>query len=124
MVNMLCQMHVSQTLTMPPPFTFSMRVTIDKLSENKFIEVTKNKDSFDKFVKLCMDKFNEKYPTQPYGSVHCNPVIWTNIALSTIQKFFRGNISATEILFPNGCCTVPDCPINKYYAVVLNELIM
>lgn len=123
-VNMLCQMHVTQTTSDSPPFTFSTDVTTDKLSKDKLTQIIKDQCSLNQFVKLCMEKFTEKYPTQPYGSVHCDPTSWTKIALSTIHKFLRENNSSVKIVFPNGCCTVNDCPINKFYLIVMNEVML
>ena len=124
LVNMLCQMHVSQTTCIPPAFTFSTDITTTILSKEKLMKVIKDQKSFTQFVQLCMDKFTEKYPTQSYGSVHCNPTIWTKIALSTIQKFLQENNQTAKLTFGNGCCTVSDCPINKFYLIILGEIIM
>ena len=124
MVNMLCQIHITNTTADSPPFTFSTDVTTDKLSRDKFTQIIKDQYSLNQFVNFFINKFTEKYPTQPYSSVHCNPTSWTNIALSTIHKFLLENNSSAKIVFPNGCCTVKDCPINKFYLIVMNEVML
>jgi hypothetical protein len=124
LVNMLCEMHIAGTTSIPPTFTFCTDITIDKLNKDKFTEVIKNQKSFNQFVKLCMDKFTEKYPTQPYGSVHCNPAIWTDMALATVRSFIKENNPVAQLTFPNGCCTLNECSINKFYLIVVDEIIL
>lgn len=123
-VNILCEIHLNQSTSNPPTFTFNTDFTANELNKDKIMEAIKDKNSFIQFSKLCIGKFSEKYPTELYGSVQCNPFAWTNLALSVIYKTCQENNPMAKIIFPNGCCTMIDCTINRYYLIVLNELLL
>jgi hypothetical protein len=124
MINILCQIHITNTKEVNSAFIFDSGIEATKINKIKFNKITKNDDSIDHFVELCMKKFNENFPKEKYGSVHCEPLFWTKTALATISKFLNSDDTTNKISFPNGCCSVKNCPINNFYMLVLNELII
>jgi hypothetical protein len=120
-VNILCQMHISQTSLEKPPFSYD--VSFDSLhffDIEKYELLKTNSIEMDKFVDKTIKIFLNKYPLSkvPYGSVHCSPKSFCIFALESIKKTFDEGLN--KIIFPNGCCSRGiECPINKYYEVVL-----
>lgn len=71
------------------------------------------------FAEKCYQIFQTRYPNEMHDALHVSPVGWCAEALCAIQDAIKNNSS--EITFPNGCCSSPECSINKYYLIVLEE---
>jgi hypothetical protein len=117
------KMHIEQTVT-KSCFSFDSDICVKDICRMKFNQATQNKSSFDSFVETCMKCFEENYPSEPFGYIHCDPHNWTNIALTTVHKFLQSMNPTQTIIFSNGCCALPDCPINRFYSIVLCQLTM
>ena len=120
-VNILYQMHVSQTQSESPPFTHKINsvefadLDIDKLN-------TLNDNTVKTFSEECYKIFKERYPRCLKGSVDVNPLIWVTIALNHLMHKIH-NQSPDMFVFPNGCCTQGHCSINLLYEIVVEELL-
>ena len=122
-LNLMCNMHISQTTLANPPFKLIVPFDISQLDIDKMELVTSSKEEFDKFVKICSTQFVIKYKELPYGSVHLAPNIWTQFAIKTIQHSL--NTKSDQLVFPNGCCSQElSCPINLFYQFVLSNLLV
>lgn len=117
LIGILFQTHYACTISNPPAFTFKTKISADKIDQEKLKNAMENKENMNKFVELCINKFKTKYPNALYGSVQYNPTVWTEIALKTIK-----NNNNKYLIFPNGCCTIDNCPINNFYLIVAEEL--
>lgn len=120
-LNVLLQVHIKQTKYGISPFPFETSLDIDKFNKEKYIQISKSNEEFNKFVKVCFDDFVSTNPNILRGSVHLNPHIWTKFALKTIGLGYKNKES--KIMFPNGCCSKGiNCPINLFYFIVLKNI--
>ncbi len=119
MLNILYSMHVQQTSLPNSPFPISIEFNPDSLDKEKYISLSKSQQEFDNFVNLCFDEFKIKHDC-PFGSVHLHPDTWTKFALKAIITSWKNK--SNIIVFPNGCCSVKNCPINNYYLIVLENI--
>lgn len=119
LLNLMYSMHVQQTMLENSPFPFEVEFDSNLFDKNKYIELSKSNQKFNDFVSDCFDKFKTKYDC-PIGSVHLHPDTWAKFALKAIVTAWKNK--SDKIIFPNGCCSVENCPINNYYLIVLNNL--
>lgn len=118
--------HILQTASSYPPFSYSLPFNYELVNETKYkLLETKYKsleddDELDKFVNECFTKYKERYPTQNIGSVNYNPKPWVLYAIKSIVNSYK--TKSNNITFPNGCCSSENCPINKFYEIVIEEI--
>ncbi len=126
-INILYQMHVSQTQLESPPFTHQINnVEFEDLDMDKLRTLDNN--TFIPFSEECYKIFKERYPRCLKGSVDVNPHIWTSVVLNhlinKISTTLRGQFKDPDMfVFPNGCCTQGHCSINLFYEIVIEELL-
>ncbi len=119
-VGILYSAHVQQTLLPNPPFSYTLPFNYELVNKDKYKSL-RIEENLDEFVKMCMNKYKDRYPSLPVGSVDYNPKIWTKFALKSIATTYKSK--NTTITFPNGCCSKEEeCPINLFYEIVLEEL--
>lgn len=124
LVKMLCEMHVSLSNSDEPPFTHEKKFDKEKVNY-EILEKIKNEDSLANFALECLETFNKKYPHIPFGSVHNNPSAWIVFVMNAIVKKINedNKLNNNIIIYPNGCCTKKDCPINLFYDMVHDILL-
>ena len=123
LLNIMFEMHVQQTGLSNPPFKFVLDFIPSTFDLEKFNAITSSELELNSFSKSCFEIFKSKYKTIPFGSVHLNQVIWTKFALKSIILSYIDK--STTVTFPNGCCSnVNNCPINLFYSIVLQNLIL
>ena len=110
-LRMLFTAHAQSTLS-ENPLTFN-QLELDMDIIDKFPQFTE--EILDNICSKAYDKFKEL--SLPRGSVDLEPKFWTHICLIAVSKHDSGKIK-----IPNGCCTMIDCPIAKYYALVIETL--
>ncbi len=132
-INILYQMHVSQTQLESPPFTHQINnVEFEDLDMDKLRTLDNN--TFIPFSEECYKIFKERYPRCLKGSVDVNPHTWTSVVINHLyHKIFIGGIDPPTLrgqfkdpdmfVFPNGCCTQGHCSINLFYEIVIEELL-
>jgi hypothetical protein len=120
--KLLFDMHVSQSSQQNSPFPYKVEFDYTKLNIDKFNHVNMNENNLKDFAKICFDEFIKKNPDLPKGSVHMDHVIWTKFALKTIFDTFCSKTNS--IYFSNGCCSRNNCPINIYYLIVLENIML
>jgi len=126
-INILYQMHVSQTQLESPPFTHQINnVEFEDLDMDKLRTLDNN--TFKSFSDECYKIFKDRYPRCLKGSVDVNPHIWTSVVLNhlinKISTTLRGQFKDQYMfVFPNGCCTQGHCSINLFYEIVIEELL-
>lgn len=122
-VELLYETHKSQTSISNPPFSYAVNFDSTKFNKEKYILISKSTDELDKFVNDCFIEFTTKHPNIPNGSVHINPKTWTKFALKTIALGYKNTL--TVLVFPNGCCSQgSQCPINIFYQIVLDNIMV
>lgn len=71
------------------------------------------------FAEKCYQIYLSRYPNEEHEALYVCPPTWCAEALCSIQTAVKNNES--KITFLNGCCSSPECSINKYYFIVLEE---
>ena len=71
------------------------------------------------FAEKCYQIFLSRYPNEEHEALYVSPVGWCAEAANSINEAVRTNES--KIIFRNGCCSSPECSVNKYYLIVLEE---
>jgi len=128
-VNILFQMHVSETMSSSPPFTHIIpnEVNILQLDMDKINKIVGDKEECEKnmetFSQECYTAFKERYPRCLRGSVDVQPSIWTFIAMKSIVVAFNEGKLNKRIELPNGCCNMSHCSINLFYEILIERLL-
>ena len=120
-LKILFDVHVSQT-TNVSPFPINVEFDYNKFNYEKYKFITENNDNYNNFAKTCFDIFLKKNPNLPKGSVHVDHIVWTKFAIKSIIESY--NSKKNIITFPNGCCSINNCPINIYYLIVLENIML
>lgn len=121
LLNLLYSTHVQQTLLPNPPFSLTTEFNPELFDKDKYIELSHSEQKFNNFVLDCFEQFKIEYNCA-FGSVHLHPETWTKFALKAIVTTWKNN--SNQIIFPNGCCSNESCPINNYYLIVLDNLML
>jgi hypothetical protein len=123
LLNMLSDNYIKQTELENSPHYFEVNFVPNSFNINKYLLISRCNEEFDKFVNECMTEYNINNLESLLDYIYINPSIWTKIALKIIIQGYT--LEQTVLKFPNGCCSYGlSCPINKYYHIVLQNLLL
>lgn len=120
LLEQLHQTHVWVTLGYGkpnmPPFEY-----VKALPKFNLVMAPTEKVAFDNFVEVCYSRYKSLGSPFGRGSVDIDPKFWVYTGMKAIVDTCADH--KNTIVFPNGCCSNPNCPINKMYDIVLEELV-
>ncbi len=118
-LNLMYMTHVQQTSLPNPPFIHNLWFNYELVNKTKYKSLS-SEENLDEFVKVCYEKYKERNPNHKLGSLDQNPKTWAKFALKAIVTAYKAK--SDTVNFPNGCCSIDECPINLFYKVVLEEI--
>jgi hypothetical protein len=122
LITLMFNMHVSQTAKKNPAFTHKVNINCSKLDIEKLKYVNENENNLKEYAKLCFDEFISENAHLSKGSLHRDPIVWTNFGLNSIYNAYCAK--QNTVVFSNGCCSRDNCPINIYYLIVLKNIML
>lgn len=119
LVGILYSAHVQQTAQPNPPFSHNLSFNYEKINKTKYKSLGTEQNLND-FVNVCFEKYKQRNPNHRTGTLDRNLKTWTKFALKSIVNAYKAKTDI--IIFPNGCCSLENCPINLFYEIVLEEI--
>ena len=111
MMDILFEAH--KEMTRKRVFTFTIEECVRSLYDiNDIKDINKEELSKKAFSEFC-----NKNEGRMIGSVHQNPLFWTEVFITDFCKFLNDD-TIEKLQIANGCCTKVDCPLNIFYLIL------
>ena len=120
LTKLMFNMHV--TKTQKTAFIHKVIFNHTEVDIEKLKYVNENENNLKEYAKLCFDEFISENAHLSKGSLHRDPIVWTNFGLNSIYNAYC--TKQTTVVFSNGCCSRDNCPINIYYLIVLRNIML
>ena len=97
-------------------------VSCSDIDGTKCRELVEDFEKMKLFSEQCYSIYNAKYASSmDIGSVDVLPVFWVNSAIGQLHYFVNVE-NVHQIKLSNGCCDSPQCPINLFYNIIIEQI--